>query len=76
MKIISFVNINTGNQDILMKAKYGYPMLPRRKKNDLQIKKKSFFFVYSLNNRKEKFTKLSPCRNVSPRIYGCNLHYK
>lgn len=58
MKIISFVNINTGNQDILMKAKYGYPMLPRRKKNDLQIKKKIFFFCIFLKQQKRKIYKV------------------
>lgn len=47
MKIISFVNINTGNQDVLMKTKYGCPMLPRRKKNELQIKKKKIFLYIS-----------------------------
>lgn len=79
MKIISFVNINTGNQDVLIKTKYGYSMLPKRKTNELQIKKKkSFFFCIFLKQQKRKIylTKLFPCRNVSPRIYGCNPHYK
>lgn len=77
MKIISFVNINTGNQDVLMKTKYGCPMLPRRKKNELQIKKKKFFCIFlKQQKRKIYLTKLSPCRNVSPRIYGCNPDYK